>query len=58
VLAERLGLSGGLWDLVVGLDLNLFGYLIVGLFAATWAIAATVWRFGHIEERWSANLRE
>jgi high-affinity nickel-transport protein len=58
VLADRLGLSGGLWDLVAGLDLNLFGYLIVGLFVATWAIAATVWRFGHIEERWSANLRE
>jgi high-affinity nickel-transport protein len=58
VLADRLGLTGGLWDLVAGLDLNVFGYLIVGLFVATWAVAATVWRVGRIEERWSANLRE
>jgi nickel/cobalt transporter (NiCoT) family protein len=58
VLADRLRLSGGLWDLVAGLDLNRFGYVIVGLFVATWAIAATVWRFGRIEERWTAKARE
>jgi high-affinity nickel-transport protein len=58
VLAERMGLTGGVWDLVSGIDLNLLGYLIVGLFALTWALAVTVWRVGRIEERWSANLRE
>jgi high-affinity nickel-transport protein len=26
------------------------------MFIATWALALTVWRFGHIEERWSAHL--
>ena len=57
VLAERLSLSGGLWDVVTGIDLNLIGYLIVGLFVATWALALAVWRFGRIEERWSAELR-
>jgi high-affinity nickel-transport protein len=56
VLAERLGLSGGVWDVVTGIDLNLVGYLIVGLFAATWAIALTVWRLARIEERWGAKL--
>jgi high-affinity nickel-transport protein len=58
VLADRLSLTGGPWDFVSHLDLNLVGYLIVGLFALTWAIALAVWRFGHIEERWSANLQE
>lgn len=29
-------------------------YAIVGLFVATWAISAAIWKFGRIEERWSA----
>jgi len=36
-----------------GVDLNLVGYFIVGLFVATWALALAVWRYGRIEERWS-----
>ncbi len=39
-----------------GLDLNLVGYFIVGLFAVTWMIALAIWHFGRIEERWSARL--
>jgi high-affinity nickel-transport protein len=58
VLAGRLGLTGGLWDLVSGMDLNLIGYAIVALFVATWAIALVVWRVGRIEERWAGRLRE
>jgi high-affinity nickel-transport protein len=57
VLAAKLGLSGGLWDVVSDLDLNLLGYVVVGVFLATWAIAIGVWRLGHIEERWSVDLR-
>jgi len=56
VLADRLSLSGGVWDAVAGLDLNVVGYVIFGVFVATWAIALAVWRFGHIEERWSRDL--
>jgi len=57
VLAERLSLTGGLWDVVTGIDLILIGYVIVALFVLTWAIALAVWRLGRIEERWSAELR-
>ncbi|MDX6684967.1 MAG: nickel/cobalt transporter (NiCoT) family protein [Baekduia sp.] len=56
VLADRFGLTGGVWDVVAGTDLNVIGYLIFGLFAATWAIALAVWRLGRIEERWSAPV--
>jgi high-affinity nickel-transport protein len=56
VLAARLSLSGGVWDVVSDLDLNLVGYAIVGLFVLTWAVALAVWRFGHLEERWAADL--
>jgi nickel/cobalt transporter (NiCoT) family protein len=57
VLADELGLTGGLWDVVTGIDLNAIGYLVVALFVLTWAAAIAVWRLGRIEERWSAELR-
>jgi high-affinity nickel-transport protein len=57
VLAGRVGLSGGAWDALAAVDLNVVGYAIAGLFVATWAIAIAVWRLGHVEERWSAGIR-
>ena len=57
VLGDELGLTGGLWDFVAGIDLNVIGYLVVALFVLTWVIALAVWRLGRIEERWSAELR-
>jgi nickel/cobalt transporter (NiCoT) family protein len=57
VLGNRMGLTGGIWSFVSRLDLNLVGYLIVGLFVVTWAVAVAVWHFGHIEERWSVGIR-
>jgi nickel/cobalt transporter (NiCoT) family protein len=56
VLAEKLGLTGGLWDLVAGLDLAFVGYAVVALFVLTWAVALAVWRLGRIEERWTRDL--
>ena len=57
VLAEKLHLSGGVWDFVANVNLNVVGYAMVGLFIATWAIALAIWRFGRIEERWSVNVQ-
>jgi len=53
VLAERLGLRGGVWAAASGVDLNVVGYAIVALFVLTWAAAVLVWRVGRIEERWA-----
>ncbi|HEX4751676.1 MAG TPA: HoxN/HupN/NixA family nickel/cobalt transporter, partial [Solirubrobacterales bacterium] len=58
LLSEKLGLSGGFWDWLGAIDLNTIGFVILGLFIATWAIALAIWRFGHIEERWSASLEK
>jgi high-affinity nickel-transport protein len=58
VLADELRLTGGVWSFASGLDLNLIGYAVVGLFVVTWAAALAVWRFARIEERWTANLQE
>jgi len=41
---------------VAAVDLNTVGYAIAALFVVTWAVALAVWRFGRIEERWSARL--
>jgi high-affinity nickel-transport protein len=58
VFSEKLSLTGGVWSFVSAIDLNYVGYAIVALFVATWAVALAVWRFGRIEQRWSAKLQE
>ncbi|HEX4700825.1 MAG TPA: HoxN/HupN/NixA family nickel/cobalt transporter [Pseudonocardiaceae bacterium] len=57
LLASEFGLHGGFWGWVSGLDLNLLGFVIVGLFVATWIVAFAVWRFARIEDKWTAHLR-
>ena len=44
LLAQQLGWSGGFWDWIGGLDLNIIGFLIVGMFVATWVVALLIWR--------------
>jgi high-affinity nickel-transport protein len=56
LLAEQLGWTGGFWDWIGGIDLNVIGFVIVGMFVLTWVVALLIWRFGRIEERWSAQL--
>ncbi|MEV5385327.1 HoxN/HupN/NixA family nickel/cobalt transporter [Streptomyces sp. NPDC052721] len=56
LLADKLALHGGFWDWIAGVDLNAIGFVIVGLFFATWAVALLVWRFADVEERWTNGL--
>jgi high-affinity nickel-transport protein len=37
-------------------DLTRLGYLVVGLFAATWVVSGLIWKIRGIEERWTAQL--
>lgn len=55
LVAEKAHLHGTFWDRVAGLDLNIIGYVVVGLFLVTWAVALLVWRFGRIEEKWTTG---
>jgi nickel/cobalt transporter (NiCoT) family protein len=57
IAAEKLSLTGGFWEWVANIDLNLVGYGIVALFVLTWAGALAVWRFARIEEKWGAGMR-
>ncbi|WP_426565907.1 HoxN/HupN/NixA family nickel/cobalt transporter [Angustibacter sp. McL0619] len=56
ILVEKLSIDSGPLHAIGTLDLNYVGYVIAGLFALTWAVALLWWRFGRVEERWSAGL--
>src|SRR3984893_8507094 len=56
--ANELTLHGHFWDWVAGIDINTLGYIIVGMFVLTWALAITIWRLGRIEERWTPGARD
>ena len=58
ISTEVKGLSraGGFWGVMRDFNINMAGFAIVGLFIVTWITAVLVWRYGHIEEKWSARL--
>ena len=56
LVASELNLPGGFWRWFETININLLGFVIVGLFAVTWTVAALVWRWAGVEERWSAAL--
>jgi len=56
IVTDKLGIHTGPLAAIGGLDLNYVGFVIVGLFVLTWLVALLVWRYGRIEEKWSAHL--
>ena len=56
LIASEVNLGGSFWTWFERIDINLLGFIIVGMFVVTWAVALAVWKFGHIEERWNAHL--
>jgi nickel/cobalt transporter (NiCoT) family protein len=58
LIASELNLSGSFWNWFEHININFLGFVIVGMFVATWVIAVAIWRFGRIEERWTAHLND
>ncbi|GIG59586.1 nickel/cobalt efflux system [Longispora fulva] len=58
LLRDALGLRGRTWDWVDGLSFDTIGFVVVGVFAGVWLLAAAVWRFGRIEQRWMPQPAE
>jgi high-affinity nickel-transport protein len=56
VLADQANITSGPIATIASIPLDYAGYGIVGLFVVSWLIAICVWRYGHIEAKWSANL--
>ncbi len=56
IFAEKLEVESGVVAWIGNLDLGDLGYIIVGLFVLTWAVAIAVWRFAGVERRWQDGL--
>ena len=49
--------SHGFWGFIGNFNINTAGFVIVGMFIVTWLAALLVWRYGQIEEKWTARLQ-
>ena len=56
VLVDQAEIHSGPLAAIADIPLDYAGYAIVALFVMAWLIALAVWRFGRIEERWTARL--
>jgi high-affinity nickel-transport protein len=56
VLTRQAHITSGPLAAIGDINLDYAGYGIVALFVLAWLLAVVVWRFGRIEERWSADL--
>ena len=54
LIAQETHSSGGFWAFMANFNLNTAGFVIVGMFVVTWAIALGIWHFGQIERKWEA----
>jgi nickel/cobalt transporter (NiCoT) family protein len=56
LLGQEANLPGGFWNTMANFNINAAGFVIVGVFVATWVVALAVWRFARIEARWDAAI--
>ncbi|MGD0196319.1 MAG: HoxN/HupN/NixA family nickel/cobalt transporter [Solirubrobacteraceae bacterium] len=56
LIASKLNLAGSFWSWLENININTLGYAIVAIFLVTWIVSVTLWRFGHVEQRWSQAL--
>src|SRR5579859_6937100 len=54
ILIQVLGLTGGVFDAIRGLDFGILGLIIVGAFVVTWVGAFAIFKLRRVEERWTA----
>ncbi len=56
VTAAKFSLYGGFWAFLDNLNFGNIGYVVVGLFVATWAFSVFLWKTRRIEDRWGAMV--
>ena len=57
IVTQRAGITSGPLAAIANVNLDNVGYGIVALFVLACVIALTIWKYGRIEEKWSAALR-
>ncbi len=58
LIAQETDQSGWFWDVVSKFNINRAGFIIVGVFVATWIVALAVWHFGDIERKWETQATQ
>jgi high-affinity nickel-transport protein len=51
LIAQETNLNSPFWRIVRGFNINMAGYVIVGVFVVTWVAALAYWRLARVEER-------
>jgi high-affinity nickel-transport protein len=55
ILADRFDLTGGIWDLVTGLDFGLIGIGIIAILVGSWLISTLVYRWKGYDDLFPAR---
>jgi len=55
LIEQEYRLGGRFWTFMGNFDINKAGFVIVGVFVLTWAVALAVWHFGKIEQKWETS---
>jgi nickel/cobalt transporter (NiCoT) family protein len=55
LLGQDGNLNGSVWSFFANFNINTAGFVIVGVFVATWVVALAIWHFGKIEQKWDAR---
>jgi nickel/cobalt transporter (NiCoT) family protein len=55
LLAKDGNLTGSFWSFLEHFNINTAGFIIVGVFVVTWAVALGIWHFGRIEQKWGTH---
>ena len=50
IVAERFGLTGGIWDAVGNLDFGVIGLAIIAIFVVSWSASTLVYRWKHYDD--------
>jgi high-affinity nickel-transport protein len=58
LIGQEASLTGGFWGFMANFNINKAGFVIVGIFVLTWVVALSVWRFGHIEQKWDLSAAQ
>jgi nickel/cobalt transporter (NiCoT) family protein len=57
IVVDELGITSGPLAAIAAIDLTYVGYGIVAFFVLAWLVSLGVWKFGRVEEKWSARLQ-
>ena len=56
LIGQELNVHDPFFNFFANFNINTAGFIIVGAFAATWAVAVLWWHLGNVEEKWDAKM--